>query len=449
MRRRIVLVAVVAALLATSLFGLPLAVGVSQFFLDRERGDLERAAQAAAVGAAADLAVEKPPSTLEGDDENITLGLYRERDGSLIAGHGPGQADATVDGALGGTVTSDDDALGSLVVAVPVTDGRRVVAAVAASTDYAEVRWQIVGTWAVMLAIALAALAVALALAQRQARRLAAPLEELSAAAQRLGDGDFSVRAHASGIPEIDAASASLGSTAGRLGVLVGQERKLAAHASHQLRTPLTALRLVLETALDQGPEVRQEAVATALEAADRLERTISDLMHLAHDERAQDHLTLPPADLVALVHDAAAAARTGLDPAGRALSVAVQDGLPAAAVSSSAVRQVLAVLLDNATVHGGGAVTITVRDAGGALALDVADEGEGVDDPGVLFSARPSPRPGQGDVSGIGLGLARTLAEGQGGRLVLSRVRPPVFTLLLPAEAGEDVGVGGHAARR
>lgn len=437
MRRRIVLVAVVAALLATALFGLPLAIGVSQFFLDRERGDLERTAQAAAVGAAADLARRQVPSSLDGGDDGVTLGLYREEDGSLIAGQrAPRSADAVVAGALRGKVTSKDDVRGSLVVAVPVTDGHRgVKGAVVVSTGYAEVRWQIVGTWAVMLALALAALAVALALAQRQARRLAAPLEELSSAAQRLGDGDFSVRAATSGIREIDAVSASLGATAGRLGVLVRQERDLAAHASHQLRTPLTALRLVLESALDQGPEVRQEAVATALEAADRLERTIADLLHLAHDERAQDRRSLPSADLVALVHDAAVAARTGLGPAGRTLAVVVQDGLPAAAASSAAVRQVLGVLLDNATVHGGGAVTITVRDAGGALALDVTDEGEGVRDPGVLFSARPSPRPGQGDGSGIGLGLARTLAEGQGGRLVLSRVRPPVFTLLLPAE--------------
>ena len=444
------LVAVVAALLSTGLFGLPLGGVAAQFFLDAERNDAERAAQAAAVGAAADLARGQRPSELEGGDESVVLGLYGQ-DGALLVGDGPRRADATVDAALRGTVSSDSDVRGSLVVAVPVTDGdRSTVAAVAATTGYAEVRWQIIGTWAVMLAIALAALAIALALAQRQARRLAAPLEELSAAAQRLGEGDFSVRARASGIPEIDAASASLGTTAGRLGVLVRQERQLAAHASHQLRTPLTALRLVLETAADQSPQVQTEAVVTALEAADRLERTIDDLLLLAHDDDpAPDRL-----DLAVLVGEAAATASLGLRAAGRALAVDVGRDLPDALGSAAAVRQVLAVLLDNATVHGAGTVSITVREASGALAVDVGDRGRGVADASMPFAghaahARRESRAGT-DSGGIGLGLARTLAEDQGGRLVLTRARPAVFTLLLPTDAEPDGSVreaGGRAA--
>lgn len=436
-------VAVVAALLSTGLFGLPLGGVAAQFFLDAERNDVERAAQAAAVGAAADLAHGQAPSRLEAEDDSVVLGLYGQ-DGALVVGDGPRRAGATIDAALGGTVSTDSDVRGSLVVAVPVTDGRRVVAAVVATTGYAEVRWQIIGTWAVMLAIAAAALAIALVLAQRQARRLAAPLEELSAAAQRLGEGDFSVRAHTSGIPEIDAASASLGTTAGRLGMLVRGERELAAHASHQLRTPLTALRLVLETAADQGPRARAEAVVTALEAADRLERTIDDLLALAHDDHpVPDHL-----DLAALVREAAATASLGLVAAGRDLEVDVGRDLPDALGSAAAVRQVLAVLLDNATVHGAGTVTIAVRETSGALAVDVGDRGDGVADAPTVFAGRDARARSRGGVagSGIGLGLARTLAEDQGGRLVLTRARPPVFTLLLPVDertTGADRSAG------
>jgi signal transduction histidine kinase len=90
----------------------------------------------------------------------------------------------------------------------------------------------------------------------------------------------------------------------------------------------------------------------------------------------------------------------------------------------------VLAVLLDNAATHGGGAVTVTVRDASGALAIDVSDEGPGVSVPeGDLFVRRADTAAGHG----IGLALARSLAEAEGGRLRLASAHPATFTLLLP----------------
>jgi signal transduction histidine kinase len=88
-------------------------------------------------------------------------------------------------------------------------------------------------------------------------------------------------------------------------------------------------------------------------------------------------------------------------------------------------------VLLDNATRHGVGDVTLRVRDAGGALAFDVADEGPGVDGSEALPRRLDESRG-----PGIGLNLARGLAEAEGGRLRLSQPVPPVFTLLLPADA-------------
>jgi signal transduction histidine kinase len=81
--------------------------------------------------------------------------------------------------------------------------------------------------------------------------------------------------------------------------------------------------------------------------------------------------------------------------------------------------------------VHGAGTVTLTIRNAGEALALDVADQGSGPVDPGRLFERGNSSRE---DGHGIGLALARTLAEAEGGRLRLRSPSPPVFSLLLPA---------------
>ena len=94
------------------------------------------------------------------------------------------------------------------------------------------------------------------------------------------------------------------------------------------------------------------------------------------------------------------------------------------------AVREVLRVLLDNAVLHGGGTVTVTARESADAVAIDVADDGAGVDlSETALFTGRRDRANGHG----IGLALARRLVEAQGGRLRLNRAAPPVITLLLP----------------
>ena len=426
MRRRIVGLSVLAAVLAITLFGVPLAYGVAQFFLDDERTEAERTADVAAISVAADLIRGERPTDLN-TTADITVGLYAI-DGRRLAGAGPGRADEIVVSAAGGRVASADDVRGQLVVAVPVTDGDTVTGVIRAASDYSAVRLRIVTTWALMLALGVLAVAATWLLARRQARRLAAPLEALADTAQRLGDGDFSVRTSVSGIPEIDAAGTALDTTAQRIGELVARERAFSADASHQLRTPLTGLRLGLETALELPPSAHPRAMHAAIESADRLERTIEDLLALARDTGPNGE----PLPVTALVADWAAAWEPVLTGLGRQLRVDVADGLPVSQASAAAVRQVVSVLLDNAVTHGAGTVTLSVRDAGAALAVDVGDEGAGPGDPDAVFRRRADGAQGHG----IGLALARSLAEAESGRLRLSRPCPPVFSLLLPARA-------------
>ncbi len=84
--------------------------------------------------------------------------------------------------------------------------------------------------------------------------------------------------------------------------------------------------------------------------------------------------------------------------------------------------------LLDNAHRHGAGEIALTVSDVGAGIAIDVSDQGEGVPEGRDVFGRIPR------DGHGIGLSLARSLAEAEGGRLVLRRERPPIFSLLLPS---------------
>jgi signal transduction histidine kinase len=446
-RTRIIGVAVLASVLATCLFGGPLAVGVFKYLLRKERGHLVRVANDVAITVAADVYDGAPIGAddltdLGEDGEHLTAAVF-DIDGNRLAGTA---ADGDVDvlaAALDGDIRTGADG-DVLTAAAPVTHGDEVIGAVLITEPRGDVLGEAALIWAAMAVLAIAAVTVAWLVGRRQARRLARPLEDLEEGARRLGDGDFSVRTRRGGIPEIDSVGAALDTTAARLDDLLARERAFSADVSHQLRTPLAGLRLRLEAALERTDPETGAAIAASLVDADRLEALIDELLTLAH---AGQTAAAGPLDLDALLGELSPEWSARLALHGRDLEVRVDPGAPDARASTAAVRQVLGVLVDNAVTHGRGTVTVTVRGASGAVAVDVSDDGPGVQDTeGALFPRRADRRDGHG----IGLTLARRLAEAEQGRLTLSRAMPAVFTLLLPAAADTvDVREAHVAAAR
>ncbi len=429
MRTRIVGLAVLAAVLAIGLFGVPMAIGVLKYAKSDERTKLLLAADATAAAVAADVVRQKMPTDLRDPQDGTHLAVYVDR-GLRILGIGPEGGDPTVYDALLYGKISNADLNGELVVAVPVTNDSDVIGAVRAASPLGAVYRRVVLIWLAMLGLAGLAIGTVYLVARRQARRLARPLEELSDAARRLGQGDFSVRTTPVDIAEIDSVGSALNSTAGRLDGMLARERSFSADASHQLRTPLTGLRLRLEAALDRPGQDLRHAITDGIAAADRLEQTIEELLALARDTRSSN---ATPLDLSGLLDEIETGWHDRLAAQDRLLRVAVDPQAPVSLASTAAVRQVLTVLLDNAATHGSGTVSVAVRNAADALAIDVSDEGTGITAPEPeLFTRRSR----LADGHGIGLALARSLAEAEGGRLRLTRPAPPTFTLLVPAQA-------------
>lgn len=426
MRTRIIGLAVWAAVLAIVLFGIPLAVGVLRYALAQERSELERTANEVAIGVAADVT---PGEQLEGlpdtDTGSAVVAVYDEH-GERIGGAGPVSGDPEVAEALDGDVASAGRD-GKLIVAVPVTRDGDFIGVARAEVPRSKILEQVAVIWAGMAGLAGIAVGAVWLIARRQARRLARPLEQLAVTAHQLGDGDFSVRARANDIPEIDAVGAALNNTALRLDDMLARERAFSVDASHQLRTPLAGMRLRLEAALERPDQDLRTAITASLTSADRLEQTIDELLSLARGSSADHERSV---DLAQLLGEIERDWSPRLETQGRGIRLTVDPRAPQPRASAAAVRQVLTVLVDNAANHGAGTISVGVREAPDAVAVDVGDDGAGVRQPEPeLFARRSATANGHG----IGLALARRLAEAEGGRLQLTRPAPPIFTLLLP----------------
>lgn len=282
-------------------------------------------------------------------------------------------------------------------------------------------------TLLIIAAVALLAVIAAVLLAVRQANRLASPLTDLAETAERLGSGDQRPRHKRYGVPELDRVADVLDASAERIGRMLTAERRLAADASHQLRTPLTALSMRLEEiTLTDDPDTVKEEANVALTQVERLTDVVERLLTNSRDPRTGSAVTF---DLDEVIQQQLAEWRPVYRGSGRAIVSSGKRQLQAVG-TPGAVAQVLAALIENSLMHGGGTVALRTRVTGNQAVIEVTDEGPGVPaDLGArIFERTISGR----NSTGIGLAVARDLAEADGGRLELLQAQPPVFGLFL-----------------
>ncbi|MEV0176564.1 ATP-binding protein [Streptomyces sp. NPDC050803] len=285
-------------------------------------------------------------------------------------------------------------------------------------------------------AVALLAVIAAVLLAVRQANRLASPLTDLAETAERLGSGDPRPRHKRYGVQELDRVADVLDASAERIGRMLTAERRLAADASHQLRTPLTALSMRLEEiTLTDDPDTVKEEATIALTQVERLTDVVERLLTNSRDPRTGSAVTF---DLDEVIQQQLAEWRPAYRSVGRAIVSSGKRHLQAVG-TPGAVAQVLAALIENSLMHGRGTVALRTRVTGNQAVIEVTDEGPGVPaDLGArIFERAISGR----NSTGIGLAVARDLAEADGGRLEMLQASPPVFGLFLSRTPAKRVG--------
>ncbi len=324
-----------------------------------------------------------------------------------------------------------------LTVLVPVKSDAPVTrlgaVALARSTEPLEHRLTVLRGW--LAAVTAAALIAAALIATALARWVSRPLGALEKAAQHLGDGDFSARAPAAaGPPEVRRLAGIFNRMAGRLEALVTGHQAMMADVSHQLRTPLAALRLRLDVLAIQAPDNLAEELAGAHDEIGRLSRMVNGLLAVA---RAENVTAAPVAVQVeAAIRDRCAAWKPAADEKPVDLSTPTTEPLTAR-MREGHLEQILDNLLANAleAVPAGGNIRLTARPAGDRVRIIVADDGPGMTEQQRqgAFRRFASARPGG---TGLGLAIVHRLITADGGTAELSDTPGGGLTVILDVPA-------------
>lgn len=423
---------------------LPLALGYRDHQMDQLKSGIERdafvlssfVADSILGGTPIDYATVVANYTAETDGRVVIV----DSTGDVLADSEPavaGQrnfrsrpeiADALDRQIASGTRSSTTLGTGLLYVAVPISIGDRVLGAVRVSYSTEQVDAKVRRYWLALFGAALITLIFAAALGVLLARWVTRPIANLRDAATKIGDGDLSARADPTrGPPEIQDLATAFNSTAVRLEELVTAQEQFVSDASHQLRTPLTALRLRLEMLELDADDATNEDLEGARNEVQRMSRMVDGLLALARAERTQGFRP-EQLDLDSALHERAAAWQPLATE--REVQILANGGGLKARCSADMLSQVLDNLIANALEVAPPGSTLTLRaeiepsGADSQVAVHVIDEGPGLSE---LQRERAFDRfwratNERGELGGTGLGLAivQKLVESEGGKAEL-----------------------------
>ena len=308
-------------------------------------------------------------------------------------------------------------------VAVPVASGGTVHGVLRLTLDAHEVTERIQNFWMGLVGVAVVVLVAVAGIGWAIARSVTRPLRDLEQASRRFARGDLdATEIDPDAPPEVRSLGSSMNTMAARLDDLIAEQRAFVGDASHQLRTPLTALRLRLEnletTVSTAGHE---QEVRAAIDEIERLSELVNDLLRLA---RAEQKPPLETLDAAMIARDRVDTWQAVADESGVTIEAGIAPEVVEVEAAGGAIEQILDNALDNAVEHAptGSTVNVGLEVDGSTVTIHVDDEGPGLDDEAKrraverFWRADPT-KPG----TGLGLAIADTLATASGGSLHLA----------------------------
>ncbi|WP_406205081.1 HAMP domain-containing histidine kinase [Kitasatospora sp. NBC_01560] len=428
MTRRIALALLTLTLVLLTAAAVPLGLSITQREHVAFRDKTQAAARVIASSAEEYLSDHLPPDAMRADlaaaQQAGDCAAVYDAGGQLVAStpctaaQGPEARELAAE-SLSGREPEPPEGEGRLLAAEPVGDFRQPGGAVVLARSTAPLDTRIAVTWAWIALIGAGGLAASALVSVWLARWVGRPLTALDTAAQRLGEGELRERAAvAGGPPEVRRLAATFNTMAARTEALIHGHQAVVADVSHQLRTPLTALRLRLDL-LAAAPEgAAPELLASAQEEVARLSRLVDGLLAVARAEQAVPRPVAVRVDEV--VRDRAAAWEPVALEHGIHLGSRCRAPGPVA-LGAGHLEQILDNLLANAldAVAEGGTVTIDSDPAQDTVRVRVVDDGPGMspEAKAVAFHRFGNP---QARGSGLGLAIVHRLVTANGGTVRL-----------------------------
>jgi len=335
-----------------------------------------------------------------------------------------------------------------LFVAVPVDpDQGQPLGFVQVSTSMTPIYGEILQTWLSFFAIGFAVLVVTIIASVVIARQIAVPVQKLTATSEQIAAGNLDERVSPEGPNEIHRLAVAFNRMTERVQEMIGQQREFVDNAAHELRSPLTSIRLRIEMLQTRGkndPQLTQRYLGQMEREVGYLQRMVDLLLSLASVENNPGSVALAPLDLAPLLHEVADSMNEIVQQAGLTFTTDLPVHLPAVHANADQMTIALRNLIDNAMKYTprGGTISFAAKSSPKEIEIQVADTGVGIPTNALphifdrFYRVDKSHSRAQGG-TGLGLSLVQAIVQAHHGRIdaTSQENQGSTFTIHLPVQ--------------